>query len=78
MVWSVVRVSGPVVENVLVVVIEWIPFADMVKLCEHSSTVYAVLQEWFDDQILASLGDQTWIDTSKEWTEYMYGTAKPW
>ena len=46
-------------ENILVMVIEWIPSEDMVTLYELSSTVYAVLQEWFDDEIHDSLGDQT-------------------
>ena len=50
----------------------------MVKLYELSSTVCAVLQEWLDDQILDSLGDQTWNNMSEEWIEFMHGTARQW
>ena len=55
-------------ESIFALVTEWILSKDMVKLYELSSTVYAVLQEWLDDQMLDSLGDQTWIDMSEEWT----------
>ena len=78
MVWSVVQVSGPFDRRHLILVIEWIPSEDMVNLHELSSTVYAVLQEWFDDQILDSLGDQTWIDMSEGWAEHMYGEGMKW
>ena len=60
----------------------WLPSGfreeDVVKLYELSSTVYAVLQEWHDDQTLDSLGDKTWIEKSEERTRFVYGTAKHW
>ena len=45
----------------------------MVKLYEFSSTLHVVLQEWLGDEIMHPLGDQTWIDMSEEWAEFMFG-----
>ena len=54
-------------------VTEWISSKDMVKLYEFSSTLHVVLQEWLGDEIMHPLGDQTWIDMSEEWAEFMFG-----
>ena len=70
------EVSDPLMESIVALVAEWIPLKDMIKLYELSSTVWGALNEWLDDQIIDSFGDQTSIDMSKEWTDFMYGTAK--
>ena len=62
----VVQVSNPFMESNFVLVTEWISSKDMVNLYELSSTLYVVLQEWLDNEILDALGDQTWIDMSEE------------
>ena len=64
----VVWYRAPMVESIFALVTEWIPSKALVKLYELSSTLCAVLQEWFHDQ--------TWIDMSEEWDEIMYGTAR--
>ena len=69
----VVQVSNPLLESIFVLVTEWISSKDMVNLYELSSTLYVVLQEWLGNEILDALGDQTWIDMSEEWAEFMYG-----
>ena len=72
-VWSVVQVSNPLIERILVLFTEWISSKDTVKLYELSSTLYVVLQEYLGNEIMESLGDQTWIDMSEEWAEFVYG-----
>ena len=63
-------------ENIIVLVVEWIPLEDTIKLYELSSTVSSVEKEWLADQILDSFGDQTLTDMSEEWIEFVCGTAK--
>ena len=73
---SVVEVSNFVMESILAWVAEWISSKDMVELCERSSTLYVVLQDWFVNEILESLGDQTCIGVSGEWAKFMCGEGK--
>ena len=63
-------------ESIISLVAEWILVKDMSNLYELSSTVSCGLQAWVDDQILDSFCEQTWIDMSKEWTEFMCATTK--
>ena len=46
----------------MALVAEWISWGEMLKLQEPSTSVSDVLREWLDDQILDSVGDQTWTD----------------
>ena len=60
--------TEPFDESILVLVAEWVPSKDTVELYELSSTLCVVLQEWLGNEIMESLGDQTWIDLSEECT----------
>ena len=48
----------------------WLPNGfrqkDTVRLYELSSTLYDVLQEWLGNEIMESLGDQTWYYMKKQ------------
>ena len=51
-VWSVVQVSNPLMDSVLVSVTEWVSSIDTVKLYELSSMLYDVLEEWLANEIM--------------------------
>ena len=75
---AVVSGVGSFIETTKPLVAKWILLKDKGGLYGLSWAVSGVLKGWLDDQILDSFGDQTWIDMSKESTEFMYRTAKNW
>ena len=57
----------------MALIAEWISLGKMIKLQELSTRISHVLREWQDTETVESLGDQTWIDMSEEWAEFVYG-----
>ena len=67
---SVMPVSNPLMESILVLVTEWISSKDTTnspRRCTLSC------KPWLGTEIVESLGDHTWIDMSEEWAEFMFG-----
>ena len=65
--------SSLLMESVVALAVEWISLGELFMLQPVSN-----VREWLGNEIMESLGDQTWNDLSEEWAEYMYGTAKSW
>ena len=60
-------------ESILVLVTEWSSSEDTVNLYELSSTLFDVLQKCLGNEIVESLGGQTWTDVSEERAEFVSG-----